>query len=139
MKKVIIIAVLILLTGITFGQVLQKGTVIGIYGLTIELKPGVTMEQFIQFYSNKYMPEWNKLTGSEYQRYLVKGTRGNIFANSYGMMSVIKSEQVWAKYFNPDGSQTEVLRSLIEKNKPLQDELNKLGTYVYAYTLWVVQ
>ena len=138
MKKLIFIAALILLTGITFGQVLPKGTIIGTHGITIKLKPGVTMDQYIQFFSSKFIPELNKLD-PDWQVYLVKGIRGNIFANSYGLIHVIKSEQIWAKYRNPDGTITDLQKSANEKLKPVFDELIKLGTYVSAFTDWVVQ
>ena len=138
MKKLIFISALILLTGITIGQVLPKGALIGTQQMTITLKPGVTMEQYIQFFSGRYLPESNKLD-PDWQIYLVKGIRGNIFANSFGLIHVIKSEQTRAKYFNADGSVTELRKSNIEKLKPITSELNKLGTYVYTWTDWVVQ
>ena len=49
MKKIIVVAALILFTGITFGQKLKKGNVIGTHVVTIELNPGVTMDQFLDF------------------------------------------------------------------------------------------
>jgi len=138
MKKLIFIAALILLTGITFGQVLLKGTLIGTHQMTITLKPGVTMEQYMQFFSDRYLPELNRLD-PDWQVYLVKGIRGNIFANSFGLIHVLKSEQTRAKYYNADGSVTELFKSGNEKLKPVMNELNKLGTYVYTWTDWVVQ
>ena len=138
MKKLILITALLLLTGMTFGQVLPKGTLIGTHAMTITLKPGVTMEQYIQFFTTKYLPELNKLD-PDWQMYLVKGIRGNIFVNSFGLIHVIKSEQVRAKWVNADGTATELQKSANEKLKPITDELRKLGTYVTAYTDWIVQ
>lgn len=138
MKKLIFISVLIFFTGLAIGQVLPNGTIIGTHQMTITLKPGVTMEQYMQFFSEKYLPELNKLD-PDWKVYLVKGTRGNIFANSFGLIHVIKSEQTRAKYHNADGSVTELFKSGNEKLKPVMNELNKLGTYVYTWTDWVVQ
>ncbi len=138
MKKLIFISALILLTGITSGQILPKGTLIGTHQMTITLKPGVTMEQYIKFFSGKYLPELNKMD-PDWQAYLVKGIRGNIFADNYGLIHVMKSEQVRAKYYNPDGTQTDLAKSNMEKLKPVLSGLNKLGTYVYTWTDWVVQ
>lgn len=138
MKKLFFISALVLLTAMTFGQVLPKGTFIGTHQMTITLKPGVTMEQYIQFFSSKYLPECNKLD-PDWQIYLIKGIRGNIFANSFGLIHVLKSEQTRAKYYNADGSINELMKSANERIKPIQDELRKLGTYVYTWTDWVVQ
>jgi len=139
MKKLIFITALILMTGISFGQVLPKGARIGIHVMTIELQPGVTLEQFIQSYSDKLLTEYNKLMSPDIHRYLVKGLRGE-FADSYCMIAVIKSEEAFAKYYNTDLSQTELLRSIREKIKPIEDELKKLGTYKQEhFTQWEVQ
>ncbi len=138
MKRLIFLINLFLLTGITFGQVLPKGTIIGTHQMTITLKQGVTMEQYMQYFTSKYLPEYNKLD-PDWQAYLVKGIRGSIFANTIGVIYVIKSEQTRAKYINPDGSATELQKSGNAKLKPVADELNKLGTYVSTWTDWVVQ
>jgi len=139
MKKLIFISTLILFTGISFGQVLPKGTRIGIHVMAIELQPGVTMEQFIQFYSDKVLVEWNKIMSPDIHRYLVKGLRGE-FADRYCMIAVIKSEEAFAKYYNSDLSQTELNKSIREKIKPFEDELKKLGTYKQEhFTQWEVQ
>ena len=116
-----------LLTGTTFGQVLPKGTLIGTHALTVTLQPGITREQYLQFFSNKYIPEVNKVD-PDWQVYLVKSIRGNINKNSFGMVHIIKSENVRSKYMNADGSSTELCNSVNEKFKPIMDEMNKLGT-----------
>jgi len=128
---------IILLAGITFGQTLQKGNLIGVHVATIKLEPGVTVEQFIEFYKSKLIPEMEKnQIGWKY--HLVKSIRGEI-KNSVGMIIVIKSEKERDLYFNADGSSTELGNSLIEKYKPITDELKKLGTMTTTYTDWVIQ
>src|SRR5665647_2225280 len=127
---------IILLAGITFGQTLQKGNLIGVHVATIKLEPGVTVEQFIEFYKSKLIPEMEKnQIGWKY--HLVKSIRGEI-KNSVGMIIVIKSEKERDLYFNADGSSTELGNSLIEKYKPITDELKKLGTMTTTYTDWVI-
>jgi hypothetical protein len=138
MKKLIFMMALILLAGITFGQVLPKGTVVGTHTLSITLQPGVTMEQCLEFLSSKYIPEFNKFD-PDWQIYLVKSIRGNIDTNSIGIIHIIKSEEVRAKYRNPDGSLTELRNSRNEKLKPIQDELEKMGTFASEWTDWIVQ
>lgn len=80
---------------------------------------------------NKLDPDW--------QIYLVKGVKGTINADAYGLIHIIKSEQVRSKCINPDGSRTEFFKSESEKLKPVTDELSKLGTYTYEYTDWIVK
>lgn len=138
MKRLVYVATLLLLTGMTFGQVLPKGTLIGTHIMKINLNPGVSMEEFIQCLTGKYLPEMNKLD-PDWQVYLVKGVRGTVNADAYGMIHVIKSEQVRSKYINPDGSRTELQKSESGKLKPVTDELSKFGTYTYEYTDWIVK
>jgi hypothetical protein len=88
MKKVVFIAAMSLISGIAFGQNLKKGNLIGVHTMTVTLKPGVTMEQFTQFYSNKVIPAMNKID-PEWQVYLVKSIRGNINENSIGMIHLL--------------------------------------------------
>ena len=126
-----------MITGTTFGQVLQKGTLIGTHAMTVTLNAGVTMEQFIQFYSSKVLPEMNKID-PDWKVYLVKGIRGSINANSFGLIHVIKSDKIRSKYMNADGSSTELGNSVNQKIKPIMDELNKFGTYTTNWTDWII-
>ena len=130
-------AAIILLTGITFGQTLQKGNVIGVHVATITLEPGVTMEQFIAFYTNKFIPEFEK-NRTGWKAYLVKSIRGDI-NNGLGLVIVIKSEKDWERYYNADRSYTELGNSANEKLKPILEELKKFGTLTTTYTDWVIQ
>ena len=58
MKKLIFIGIaLILASGFAFGQKLKKGNLVGTHVLTIELNPGVTMVQFLDFYLNTLLPD----------------------------------------------------------------------------------
>ena len=137
MKKLVIIGILVLLSGITFGQTLQKGNLIGMHVMTINLDPDVTMNQFLDFISSKIIPHYEK-TMPGWKGYLVKGMRGK-HENSIGMIWVIESEQDRNKYYNEDGSPNELGISMREKRQPIFDELNKLGTWTSEYTDWLVQ
>ena len=138
MEKLVFIAALLLLAGLSFGQVLPKGTLIGTHIMTINLNTGVSLEEFIRFFTGKYLPEMNKVD-PEWQMYLVKGVRGSINADSYGLIHVIKSEEARSRFINPDGSRTEFFKSEIEKLQPINDELSKFGSYTYQWTDWLVQ
>jgi hypothetical protein len=130
-------AAIILLAGITFVQTLKKGNVIGVHVATITLEPGVTMEQFIAFYTNKLIPEFEK-NRIGWKAYFVKSIRGDI-KNGFGLVIVIKSEKDWERYYNADRSYSELGNSANEKLKPILEELKKFGTYTTSYTDWVIQ
>ena len=138
MKKLILItAALLLVAGTTFGQTLQKGNLIGTHVTTVDLKPDVTMEQWQEFYISKVIPEIEKhYTGWKF--YLTKGIRGEN-ENSIGSIVVIKSEEHRDKYYNEDGSLNELGIAIQEKLKPVIEELEKLGTYTFTYTDWIIQ
>lgn len=134
MKKLIIIGILVLLSGITFGQTLQKGNLIGTHALTIELNPGVTMEEFQDFYLNTYWPEYEKhLQGWKF--YITKSIRGEN-ENTYGYIGVVESEEARDKYVVDEKLKDE---AIIEKLKPVNEELNKLGKVTSdKYTDWLI-
>lgn len=137
MKKLFLIVAVILIAGITYGQNLQKGNLVGTHTLTVSLNAGVTMEKYMEFYKTKVIPEMEK-NMPNCKVYLVKGIRGENI-NNFGAIFVIKSAQDRDKYYNADGSDTELGKSLNMKLKPVLDELAKLGTYTSKYTDWIVQ
>jgi hypothetical protein len=137
MKKLILIAAVILMAGITYGQSLQKGTLIGTHVMTVTLMPGVSMEKYMEALKTKLIPEMEKNMPT-WKVYLLKGIRGEN-NNSFGLLYVIKSAQDRDKYYNVDGSDSELGKSLNVKLKPVLDELGKLGTLTTKYTDWLVQ
>ncbi len=138
MKKLILTAAaLILVAGTTFGQTLQKGNLVGHHVMTINLDPDATMNQFIDFYVNKFLPEFEKnFPGMKV--YLAKGIRGEN-ENSFGLFYIADSVEDRDKYWNEDGTFNELGNSAWEKLQPLSEEYSKLGTYTYIYTDWVIQ
>ena len=60
MKNLILTAVLLLASIITFGQTLKKGNFVGVHVMTVNLDPDVTMNQFKDFFINKVIPEVEK-------------------------------------------------------------------------------
>ena len=137
MKKLFLIAAVILIAGITYGQSLQKGNLVGTHTITVSLKPGVTMEKYTDFFKTKVIPEMEKNMPT-WNVYLLKGIRGEN-NNSFGLLYIIKSAQDRDKYYNADGSDSELGKSLNVKLKPVLDELGKLGTLTTKYTDWLVQ
>jgi hypothetical protein len=135
-KSVLLFATLILMSGMTYGQTLQKGNLIGTHVISVTLQPGVTIEKFIDFYKSKVVPEYGKAF-SGMKAYIVKSVRGEN-KDSFGGFMVFKTEADRDKYFKADGSYTEIGDAAYAKLKPVLDELSKLGTMTSVYNDWLV-
>ena len=75
MRKLLLTSALALLTILGIGQSLQKGNVIRIGEATIELNPGVTMEQWTDFLIKRTIPEIEK-NYNGWKLYPMKGIMG---------------------------------------------------------------
>ena len=136
MKKLVFLATLILLSGLAFGQTLQKGNLVGFHVMKITLQPGVTMEKFIDFYNSKVVPEYGKnYPGGK--GFVAKSIRGEN-KDSFGVFMVFQTEKDRDKYFKSDGSSTDLGIAAENKLKPVIEELNKLGTMTTIYNDWLV-
>ena len=137
MKNLILTTALMTVMGVTYGQSLQKGNLIGVHNLTVNLDPDVTMNQYKEFFANKVQAEWEKhFTGVKV--FLLEGVRGE-GENGLGIVWVFETEGDRDKYFNDDGSNTELGTATFEKLQPVTEEWQKLGTWTSTYTDWVVQ
>lgn len=87
---------LILITGLTFGQTIKKGAVVAVSSYEFTLNPDVTMNQFLNFYLNKYIPEFEK-NYPGMKMYLLWGDRGEK-KNMMGDLLVCESVAVRDKY-----------------------------------------
>ena len=121
MKKLFFAMALILITGLAFGQTLQKGNVLGFHNATFIPNPDVTLNQCIGFMKDKYLPEVEK-NFPGVKCYLLKGLRG----------------EVRNKFWKADGTYTDMGNAAVEKLKPLNDEMGKFGKMIDKYTDWVV-
>ena len=136
MKKLILTAAIILLAGVIFGQTLQKGNLVAVHVITIELNHGVTMGQFQNFHINTLIPEYEK-NYPGWRLYLAKGIRGEN-KNTYGWIIIVESEEIRDKYYNDDGSITEFGQAAAEKMKPILEEAEKFGKLKRTYTDWII-
>lgn len=136
MKKLIFIGILILLGGIAIGQTLKKGNLVGTHVLTIELNPGITMEQFQNFHISTLIPEYEKHYPG-WQLYLAKGIRGEN-KNTFGWIIIVESEEIRDKYYNDDGSITDFGKAADNKMKPILEETEKFGKLKRTYTDWII-
>lgn len=137
MKKLILLVLLIFAAGLIYGQNLQKGNLVGTHVMTVTLQPGVTMEQFIEVFKSKVLTTYN--IDPDWHVYLVKSIRGNVSKDSFGLIHVVKSDQVRDKFYNIDGSRTELGKLWAEKLLPVTEELNKYGTFTTTWSDWIVQ
>ena len=136
MKKLLIISALSLLAVLSFGQGLGKGNLVGVHMLTINLKPGVTIDQFKDFYVTKVIPEFEK-NFPEAKGYLVKSIRGEL-NNTFGVLWVFPSEAARDKYFDKE-ELNDTGKAADARTQPILKELEKLGTSTSKYVDWVVQ
>ena len=136
MKKLIIAAAFILLAGVAYGQTLKKGIVISFHTTTVTLNPDVTMDQYLDFYLNKFIPELEKaLPGVHW--FICKGDRG-VNENGYASVMYMESLEVRDKYWPEMDVTSELGKSAFAKLQPVTDELNKLGTATTEYTDWKI-
>ena len=136
MKKLLIVTALLLFAGIAFGQTLKKGNLIGVHVISVELKPGATMDQFIEFSIEKIIPAWEK-SQEGLKIFLMKGIRGEQ-KNEIGWIVQFSDEAARDKSYNPDGSLSEFGEKVQEKMAPILAEAEKIGTWTSKYTDWVL-
>jgi hypothetical protein len=137
MKKLFLIAALILIAGTSYCQTFNKGNRFTLHVITVTPSPNVTVDQFFDFFKNKINPELEKnMPGVKC--YVAKGVRGECL-NCFSFIRTYKSKADQDKYFNEDGSSTEIYKAINEKLKSLMDELGKLGTYTAKNTVWEIQ
>ena len=137
MKTITLAAILLSLAGTTQAQELKKGNLVGTHLVSVELKPGVTMAQFTEFYVSKVIPEFEKAMQG-WKIYPVRRIRGEK-ADGLAFFMVISSEAERDKYYNADGTPTELNKTVTAKVQPMIDQLEKLGTIkADVYTDWLV-
>lgn len=136
MKKLILIGAIMLASNFSFGQTLQKGSLVGLHNMTVNLNANVKMDEFKTFFISKVIPAYEKQFNAK--GYLVKSVRGEN-NNSFGIVWLFETEQARDKYFNTDGTPNDLGKSAIEKVNSIEKELEKLGTYTTKYTDWVIQ
>ena len=136
MKKLIIAAALFLFIGIAYGQTLEKGGSFGLHVLTINLDPDVTMNQYLDFLIDKYIPEAEKhFEGVKMS--VMKGDRGE-HENKIALVLYFESEEARDKYWPEEGEGSDETKAAMKKVKPLLDELLSLGTWSDEYSGWVI-
>lgn len=138
MKKLILFAALILLTGFTFGQSLQKGNILGFHNGTFILNPDVSLNQCMSFMKDKYFPEFEK-NFPGVKCYVLKGTRGE-GTDFISVIYLFSSDEVRNKYWKSEGTYTELGTAAAQEMKSADEEMGKyMKNVIDRYTDWVVQ
>ena len=136
---------LCLLTGIGLttlsAQTLKKGAVIAVNTYTFTLKPDVTMNQFIDFYVNKYIPEFEK-NYPGVKEFLLTGNRGEK-KNQIGVIDYFESVAIRDKYYpiENDTTMNAVVKAAEEKMKSVNEEVGKffMPGSTRVYTDWLIK
>lgn len=122
-------------------QTVAKGAVVavGIYEMT--LNPDVSLNQFLDFYNNKYLPEWEKSWPGVKQHLMIADRGEN--KNKFGAILIFESVAVRDKYYPVADANTtsDAYDAATEKMKVMNAELNKFvvsGTRT-TYTDWVIK
>jgi hypothetical protein len=122
-------------------QTLKKGAVIAINTYTFTLKPDVTMNQFMDFFVNKYIPEFEK-NYPGVKEFLLYGNRGEK-KNQIGVLEYFESIAVRDKYYpvENDTTMSVVVKAAEEKMKAINEEQGKffVGDGIRVYTDWVIK
>jgi flagellar capping protein FliD len=138
MKKLLFITVMTIIAGTMYGQNLEKGNTLSVHYFTLTLNQGVTMDQYLNFFKTTYKPALEK-NFSGMKVYLINGIKGECL-NCTGIIIAWKTKEDMGKYYNPDGSSTELTKNINARIKPVTDELNKLVKMTNGkYTSWEIQ
>jgi hypothetical protein len=142
MKKLFALFLVILLFHFpTFSQSLKKGNLLGLHVASLHLRPGVTLEQFQDFYIKTIIPEFER-NFSGVKVYFIKAIRGEN-ENSVGLIYFFESERIRDAYFDDGGIDsvyTVLGKAAHEKGKTVGDQLKKyVESSSTKHTDWVIQ
>lgn len=118
-------------------EAFNPGTLVGVHVLDYDLAPGVTEEQLISFFKERFIPEWEKhMPGVKL--YITRCSFGE-HKGKLGRFFILDSEETRDRYWNSDGSYTEVGRQIFEKVQPVIEESHRLADWRYTANDWVIQ
>lgn len=117
-------------------QSLKKGNFIWTHIVTYELAEGVTFEQFENHFLNEFIPKYEEICPG-WEFVLLKGQIG-VYKDKMMVIIKMESAEILAKYYNADGTPTELRKEKGTELKPLYEKLNEYVTYTTELTLWKV-
>jgi len=137
MRKLIFITILLLFAGISFGQSVKSGVILGLHEVTVTLDPDVTMNQYLDFVTNKLKPEFDKMFPG-LKIFVLKGTRGE---NEHGIALLywVESEELRDKLFPNETDMGEEFTKAYEKLNELTEKWSSMEvSFSTKYTDWLV-
>jgi hypothetical protein len=126
MKKFSFVAALLFVAGLTFGQALEKGNLVGVHHYTLTPKEGYTLNQVIKFYVDEYCPAYSKAFPG-IKVYFTEVDRGE-FKGQFGMIFLCESKKVRDKYWPGKDSPSAAAEAGYEKMQPVWDKLGEIVT-----------
>ena len=115
----------------------QKGGSFGYHKLTVTLEEGVTMQQYLDFYSKKYIPELVKyMEGIEV---LIMVPFGKPLKDQFVYVNYFRSESSRDQYWPEPDVASDRYDEARNKIKSLLFEQLELGTQVDDYGVWIIQ
>ena len=140
-RRLIVPALLLFGSSAGYAQGLERGNLIGVHVVTVNLNPNASMEDFTKFYVEQVLPEYEK-SWPGLKGYLLKSFFGDS-KNKFAIVWLFKTVEDRNRNFNADGSANELEKAAREKVKPIEEKLKKMyGNYTVQYTHeddWVVQ
>ena len=137
MKKIFVLVALLLFSGFTFSQTLEKGNVLGIHVFEVILQPDVTYNQFKEFLLNKSFPKYEEAFKGDVKLYLIEGIKGEN-KDKFGWIFLFKSTEALNKWVGEKGgiNSDEFMETVSE----VMEEQNKyVKVFEHPFTDWVVQ
>lgn len=137
MKKALFIFALALWCIFSFGQTIQKGSLVGIH--VVVLKDGVATQDYANFCRTKWIPAFEKAYPGA-RAYLLRSARGTD-SSSMGVIMMFKSEAERNKYWTTSGVMTAAGEAA---NKKMAEAIGKDEKYEDfsapdKYNDWVIQ
>ena len=139
MKKVLFSFAFAIWAITSFGQTLLKGNLLGLHTSTPTLKDGISMKDYIKFYTGKVIPKYEEAFPGM-KMYLIKSLRGQD-SSSIGVIFLFNRETDRNKYFNNDGTMTKLGGKVTAKLSDLQKEFDKyvISNAPDKYNDWLVE
>ena len=135
--SVFAVSLLALSASAAHAQELKKGNVVGMHVSTIKLAAGChdgELHRLLRGEGHSRVREtW---PGWKFTR---SGESGGEKAEGFGLIIVIPTEAERDKYYNADGSPSDLGKAANAKIQPMMDEMSKLGTITAdPYIDWLV-
>ena len=137
MKKIFVLVALLLFSGFTFSQTLEKGIVLGLHTSEIVLQPDVSYNQYKEFLLNKLFPKFEEAYKGDVKFYLIEGIKGEN-NNNFGWIFFFKSTETLNKWMGEKGEINS--DEFWETVSDVMEEQNKyVKVFETSFTDWVVQ